>query len=71
MESELRHLLYSVERDDTVFAVAPAVHATKAVVLEEELMRKWVRQNLGVHEHTQMLRNPFEMKFHMFTTEET
>ena len=49
VQSEIRHLMYSVERDDSVFTDAPVVHPTKAIVLEEELMRKWVRQTLGVH----------------------
>jgi hypothetical protein len=48
VQSEIRHLMYSVERDDSVFTSAPVVHPTKAIVLEEELMRKWVRQTLGV-----------------------
>jgi hypothetical protein len=71
VQSEIRHLMYSVERDDSVFTAAPVVHPTKAIVLEEELMRKWVRQTLGVHQHLHTLRCPLDVKFHMFTSPET
>jgi hypothetical protein len=71
VQSEIRHLMYSVERDDSVFTAPPVVHPTKAIVLEEELMRKWVRQTLGVHQHMHTLRCPLDVKFHMFTSPET
>ena len=71
VQSEIRHLMHCVERDDSVFTAAPVVHPTKAIVLEEELMRKWVRQTLGVHQHLHSLRCPLDVKFHMFTSPET
>lgn len=71
VQSEIRYLLQRVERDDSVFTAAPIVHPTKALVLEEELMRKWVRQTLGVHQHLHTLRCPLDVKFHMFTSPET
>ena len=71
VQSEIRHLMHCVERDDSVFTAAPVVHPTKAIVLEEELMRKWVRQTLGVHQHMHTLRCPLDVKFHMFTSPET
>jgi hypothetical protein len=71
VQSEIRHLMHIVERDDSVFTAAPVVHPTKAIVLEEELMRKWVRQTLGVHRHLHSLRCPLDVKFHMFTSPET
>lgn len=71
VQSEIRHLMYCVERDDSVFTAAPVVHPTKAIVLEEELMRKWVRQTLGVHQHLHTLRCPLDVKFHLFTAPET
>jgi hypothetical protein len=70
IQSEIRHLMHSVERDDSVFVAAPVVHPTKAIVLEEELMRKWVRQTLGVHQNLHTLRCPLDIKFHMFTSQE-
>jgi hypothetical protein len=70
VQSEIRYLMHSVERDDSVFTVAPIVHPTKAIVLEEELMRKWVRQTLGVHQHLHTLRCPLDVKFHIFTSPE-
>ena len=71
VQSEIRHLMYCVERDDSVFTAAPVVHPTKAIVLEEELMRKWVRQTLGVHQHLHTLRCPLDVKFHLLTAPET
>jgi len=71
VQSEIRHLMHCVERDDSVFTAAPVVHPTKAIVLEEELMRKWMRQTLGVHQHLHTLRCPLDVKFHMFTAPET
>ena len=71
VQSEIRYLLQRVERDDSVFAAPPVVHPTKAIVLEEELMRKWVRQTLGVHQHLHTLGCPLDVKFHMFTSPET
>jgi hypothetical protein len=71
VQSEIRHLMHCVERDDSVFTAPPVVHPTKAIVLEEELMRKWVRQTLGVHQHLHSLRCPLDVKFHMFTAPET
>ena len=70
VQSEIRHILHCVERDDSVFTATPVVHPTKAVVLEEQLMRKWVRQTLEVHQHLHTLRCPLDVKFHMFTSSE-
>jgi hypothetical protein len=70
VQSEILYLLKFVERDDSVYVHAPAVHDTKKIMLPQNQMRQWIRETLEVAARVQTLSTPLQLKCYMFTMPE-
>jgi hypothetical protein len=67
VQSEILYMLKFVERDDSVYVHSPAIHEHKLMLINSNLMLKWIQQILEVAARKESLRTPLQIKCYMFT----